>query len=291
LKYDDSKVLVESRIEEIVECALLEDDVRHDVTTDALIPVDQDGIAYLTSKECGILAGVSIACKVFYKVDNSLVVDGKVEDGSRIQSGDVIATIEGKICGMLRAERVALNFLQRLSGIATETNRYVEAIQGLPVRILDTRKTTPGLRMLEKYAVRLGGGENHRMNLSESILIKDNHLAVLYHRGLNLQEILKKARQNTSPQIKIEVEVTSPEEALQAVEAGADTIMLDNMSLEDMRRAVTLIHGRALIEASGGITLDVVRAVAETGVNFISIGALTHSVKSLDISLDIRPLS
>jgi nicotinate-nucleotide pyrophosphorylase (carboxylating) len=192
---------------------------------------------------------------------------------------------------MLRAERVALNFLQRLSGIATETNRYVEAIQGLPVRILDTRKTTPGLRMLEKYAVRLGGGENHRMNLSESILIKDNHLAVLYHRGLNLQEILKKARQNTSPQIKIEVEVTSPEEALQAVEAGADTIMLDNMSLEDMRRAVTLIHGRALIEASGGITLDVVRAVAETGVNFISIGALTHSVKSLDISLDIRPLS
>jgi nicotinate-nucleotide pyrophosphorylase (carboxylating) len=192
---------------------------------------------------------------------------------------------------MLSAERVALNFLQRLSGIATETNRYVEAIYGLPVHILDTRKTTPGLRILEKYAVRLGGGKNHRMDLRESILVKDNHLAALYHRGLNLHEIIIKARQNASPQIKIEVEVTNPVEAVQAVEAGADIIMLDNMTLEDMRYAVTLVHERALIEASGGITLDKVRSVAETGVNFISIGALTHSVRSLDISLDLKPLS
>ena len=291
MKFSDNKVLSESQIEGIVELALIEDYASHDVTTAALIPDDQEGIAYFISEECGILAGINVAYKVFHKLDPSLVIDGKVEDGSEIRSGDVIATIEGKISGMLSAERVALNFLQRLSGIATETNRYVKAIYGLPVHILDTRKTTPGLRVLEKYAVRLGGGENHRMDLRDSILIKDNHLAALYHRGLNLHEIIIKVRKNTSPNIKIEVEVTNPVEAEQAVEAGADIIMLDNMNLEDMRHAVTLVHGRASIEASGGITLDKVRSVAETGVNFISIGALTHSVKSLDISLDLKPLS
>ena len=284
-------MLTDAIIEEIVGRALSEDHASEDVTTDALIPVDQLGIACLISEVPGILAGINVAYKVFHKINPTFKIDNRIEDGSRMMSGDVIAIIEGEIAGILKAERVALNFLQRLSGIATETNRYVEAVKGLPVYILDTRKTTPGLRMLEKYAVKIGGGKNHRMNLTDGILIKDNHLAALRCRGLNLQAIVMKARKNAAPGLQIEVEVSTPQEALQAVEAGADIIMLDNMSLEDMRHAVTLVHGRASIEASGGITLNRVRAVAETGVNFISIGALTHSVKSLDISLDVRPLS
>lgn len=291
MNFEDTEMLTDAVIEEIVGRALSEDHASEDVTTDALIPVDQQGIARLISEAPGILAGINIAFKVFHKINPTLKIDSRIEDGSRMQSGDVIAIIEGEIAGILKAERVALNFLQRLSGIATETNRYVEAVKGLPVYILDTRKTTPGLRMLEKYAVKIGGGKNHRMNLTDGILIKDNHLAALRYRGLNLQAIVMKARKNANPRLQIEVEVSTPQEALQAVEAGAEIIMLDNMCLEDMRLAVTLVHGRASIEASGGITLDKVRAVAETGVNYISIGALTHSVKSLDISLDVRPLS
>jgi nicotinate-nucleotide pyrophosphorylase (carboxylating) len=182
-----------------------------------------------------------------------------------------------------------------LSGIASETNRYVEAVKGLPVRIMDTRKTTPGLRSLEKYAVRVGGGKNHRMNLGDGILIKDNHLVALHSQGLGIKEVIARARQNAPPRPStqgaecwIEVEVGTVAEALEAVEAGADIVMLDNMNLEDMRKAVRSVHGRAFIEASGGITLDNVRAVAETGVDFISIGALTHSARALDISLEIE---
>jgi nicotinate-nucleotide pyrophosphorylase (carboxylating) len=175
-----------------------------------------------------------------------------------------------------------------LSGIASETGRYIERVKGLPVRIMDTRKTTPSLRELEKYAVRLGGGENHRMNLGDGILIKDNHLVALRSQGLSIKEIIAKARQSAPQRLKIEVEVRTVPEALEAAEAGADIVMLDNMNLEDMRRAVKFVHGRALIEASGGIALDNVRAVAETGVDFISIGALTHSAKALDISLELE---
>ena len=284
-------MLTDAIIEEIVGHALREDHASEDVTTDALIPVGQQGIASLIAESPGILAGIDVAYKVFHMINPTLKIDGRIEDGSSMQAGDVIAIIEGEIADILKAERVALNFLQRLCGIATETNRYVEAVKGLPVCILDTRKTTPGLRVLEKYAVKIGGGTNHRMNLSDRILIKDNHLAALRYHGLNLQAIVAKARSNADSSLQIEVEVTTPHEASQAVEAGAHIIMLDNMSLEDMRLAVTLVHGRASIEASGGITMDSVRAVAETGVNFVSVGALTHSVKSLDISLDIRPVS
>ncbi len=291
MNFEDTEMLTDAIIGEIVGRALKEDHVSEDVTTDALIPVDQHGIARLISEVPGILAGMNVVNKVFHKVNPTFKIDSRIEDGSRMQSGDVIAIIEGEIAGILKAERVALNFLQRLSGIATETNRYVESVKGLPVYILDTRKTTPGLRALEKYAVKIGGGKNHRMNLSDRILIKDNHLAALRYHGLNLHAVVTKVRKNANPRLQIEVEVSTPQEALQAVEAGAEIIMLDNMSLEDMRLAVTLVHGRASIEASGGITLDRVRAVAETGVNFISVGALTHSVKSLDISLDVRPLS
>ena len=300
----------EVQIGEIIDRALAEDLGWGDVTTEALIPGDQRGSGSIVVKGKGVLAGVDIAAKVFHSVDPESKVDISLGDGSKVKAGDVVAKVEGRFASVLKAERVALNFLQRLSGIASDTNRYVEAVKGLPVRIMDTRKTTPGLRLLEKYAVRVGGGENHRMNLGDGILIKDNHLAALYSRGLSMGEIVAKARQNARlslrgaeaarqsrgrqrrsnlqvRQTQIEVEVKTLPEAVEAAEAGADIIMLDNMGLEDMRQAVKAVRGRALIEASGGITLDKVRAVAETGVDFISVGALTHSARALDVSLEL----
>jgi len=289
-------------IEEIIDRALAEDLGKGDVTTEALIPGDQQGTGFIMAKEEGILAGLEAAKQVFLRVDPELKVRILLEDGSRVKPGSKLARVSGSIASILKAERVALNFLQRLSGIASETNRYVARVEGLPVRIMDTRKTTPGLRSLEKYAVRVGSGENHRMSLGDGILIKDNHLVALRSQELNIKEIIAKARQNAqlslrgakgrsnlqARQIQVEVEVSTVSEALEAVEAGADIVMLDNMNLEDMREAVRSIHGRALIEASGGITLDNVRAVAETGVDFISIGALTHSTRALDISLELE---
>ena len=298
------------QIEEIIDRALAEDIGKGDVTTEALIPGDQQGTGFIVAKKEGILAGTGVAKQVFHRVDPELKVEILLEDGARVEPGSKVAKVSGSIASILKAERVVLNFLQRLSGIASETNRYVERVEGLPVRIMDTRKTTPGLRSLEKYAVRVGGGENHRMSLGDGILIKDNHLAALRSQGLNIKEIIAKARQNAplslreflppslrgtkrrsnlqARQPQVEVEVRTVPEALEAVEAGADIVMLDNMNLEDMRKAVKSIHGRALIEASGGITLDNVRAVAETGVDFISIGALTHSARALDISLELE---
>jgi nicotinate-nucleotide pyrophosphorylase (carboxylating) len=274
--------------EEIIDRALAEDLVKGDVTTDALIAADRRGTGLIVAKKEGILAGINIAKQVFHRVDPELKVEVLLEDGAGVKPGSKVGNVSGSIASILRAERVALNFLQRLSGIASETKRYVEAVKGLPVRIMDTRKTTPGLRVLEKHAVKVGGGENHRMNLGDGILIKDNHLAALRSQGLNIKQIVARARQNSPQRLPVEVEVATALEALEAAEAGADIVMLDNMSLEDMRKAVKSIHGRALIEASGGITLDNVRAVAETGVDFISIGALTHSVTALDISLELE---
>jgi nicotinate-nucleotide pyrophosphorylase (carboxylating) len=276
------------RIEEIIDRALAEDLGKGDVTTEALIPGDQQGTGFIMAKEEGILAGVEAAKQVFLRVDPELKVEILLEDGARVEPGSKLARVSGSIARILKAERVALNFLQRLSGIASETNRYVARVEGLPVRIMDTRKTMPGLRSLEKYAVRVGGGENHRMSLGDGILIKDNHLVALRSRGLDIKEIIAKARQNAPQRLPAEIEVRTVSEALEAVEAGADIVMLDNMNLEDMREAVKSIHGRALIEASGGITLDNVRSVAETGVDFISIGALTHSTRALDISLELE---
>jgi len=188
--------LIEAQIEEIVDRALAEDLGGGDVTTEALIPGDQQGTASIVAKAEGVLAGIEVAKRVFHRVDSELKVDILVEDGGRVKPGDIVARVEGKVASILKAERVALNFLQSLSGIASETNRYIEAIKGLPVRIMDTRKTTPGLRLLEKYAVRVGGGENHRMSLGDGILIKDNHLEALRSRGLSLKEILAQARKN-----------------------------------------------------------------------------------------------
>jgi nicotinate-nucleotide pyrophosphorylase (carboxylating) len=275
------------QVEQLIDQALAEDLGQGDVTTEALIPKAQQGRASIVAKARGIIAGVEVAKQVFLKADPELKLAILIEDGAEVKPGDIITKIEGRVASILKAERIALNFLQRLSGIASETGHYVQAVKGLPVQITDTRKTTPGLRTLEKYAVRVGGGKNHRMHLGDGILIKDNHLAALCHQGLSIKEIVTKARQKASPKLKIEVEVKTPQEAVEAAEAGADIIMLDNIGLEDMRQAVQLIRGRALIEASGGITLDRVRAVAETGVDLISIGALTHSAKALDISLEL----
>jgi nicotinate-nucleotide pyrophosphorylase (carboxylating) len=277
------------RAEELVNRALAEDWAWGDVTTEALIPADAEGRATLIAKSAGVLAGIEVAHLVFAMVDASLKFRALLGDGDGLERGMEIAAVEGRVSGILRGERVALNFLQRLSGIATETSRYVEAVRGTKARVVDTRKTTPGLRFLEKYAVRAGGGQNHRGHLGDGILIKDNHLAALRAAGLDMRAAIELARKKAPHMLKIEVEVASVEEASEAVEAGADIVMLDNMSVEDMRRAVENIGGRVLIEASGGVTLDNIRRVAETGVDLISVGALTHSVKALDISLELEP--
>ncbi len=281
-------MLDNARIRRLVDLALAEDLGRGDVTTDSLIPEKKTGVASILAQEKGILAGGGVARQVFRRVDPELKVRLRVKDGAGISPGEVIATVEGRVASILKAERTALNFLQRLSGIATETSRYVKAVEGLPVRIMDTRKTAPGLRALDKYAVKVGGGKNHRRHLGDGVLIKDNHRAALQSEGLSLKEIIARIRRNAPAATPVEIEVSTPREALEAAEAGANIVMLDNMSLDDMRRAVKMLRGVALIEASGKITLDTVRAVAETGVDFISVGAITHSAPALDISLELK---
>lgn len=275
------------QIEQLIELAVREDLGHGDITTDSLIPDSELASASIIAKAHGIVAGIEVAKQVFLKVDPDTKVEILVKDGDSVKPGDVIARVQGRASSILKAERLALNFLQRLSGIATETARYVQAVNGLPVSITDTRKTTPGLRLLEKYAVRMGGGKNHRMHLGDGVLIKDNHLAILRRQGRSIKDIIAQVRQKIPPGTRIEIEVRTPQEAHEAADAGADIIMLDNMSLDEMRRSVKLIAGRALVEASGGMTLDKVRAVAETGVDLISVGALTHSAKALDISLEL----
>lgn len=274
------------QVEQIVKDALCEDFVSEDVTTKALVPPNVRGKASILVKGEGILAGIDVAREVFRQVDPSLRFKALASDGEKVRRGQVAAAVQGRVASILSAERTALNFLQHLSGIATETARYVEAVKGTKAVITDTRKTLPGLRMLEKYAVRVGGGKNHRLNLADGVLIKDNHLSALRSRGVALSEAIEAARKH-APTMKVEVEVGSIAEAREALSAGADIIMLDNMKLGDMRKVVRLVKGRALLEASGGITLDNVRAVAETGVDFISVGALTHSAKALDMSLEL----
>jgi nicotinate-nucleotide pyrophosphorylase (carboxylating) len=276
------------QIEELISEALDEDMPVGDITTDALIPPHTKGKASFISKSSGTLAGMEIAKMVFLEVDPFLKFSVFFQDGAHIKPKDILATAEGDFAGILKAERTSLNFLQHLSGIATTTAQYVEAVRGLPVKILDTRKTVPGMRILEKYAVSVGGGQNHRMNLSDMVLIKDNHIAVLRKQGFGIKEIVRQARSHVKKDIKVEIETTNPEDALEAARAGADVVMLDNMDLAGMRRAVKLVSHTATMEASGGVTLNTVRGIAETGVDWISVGALTHSAKALDISLNIQ---
>ena len=281
--------LPDEQMDNIIDLALAEDTSFGDITSEVLIPPNLIGKASMLIKEEGVLAGGEVAGRIFQRVDPSLEVAVLIQDGTRVNPGDMTAVISGRLIGILKAERTALNFLQRLSGTASLTARYVAQVQGTEAIVIDTRKTTPGLRALEKYAVRMGGGKNHRLHLGDGILIKDNHLTAMRALGMSLKDIVTKARQNAPQKITVEAEVTTVPEALEAVEAGADIIMLDNMSVKEMRQAVDSVAGRARIEASGGITLTNIREVAMTGVDFISVGALTHSSKALNISLEFEP--
>ena len=269
--------LAEAEVDAIIKRALAEDISHGDVTSELLIPPELQGKASLLVKAKGILAGGGVASRVFLKVDPSLRVEVLTPDGERVQPGDIVATISGRVASILKAERTALNFLGRLSGIASTTAQYVARTKGFNAIITDTRKTTPGLRLLEKYAVRMGDGKSHRFHLGDGILIKDNHLAALRTLGMSLKDIVTKARQNAPKGLEVEVEVNTIQEALDAAEAGADIILLDNMSPDEMRHIVGLIPSHVKTEASGGVTLANVQRVAMSGINTISVGALTHS--------------
>ncbi|HEU0073654.1 MAG TPA: carboxylating nicotinate-nucleotide diphosphorylase [Dehalococcoidia bacterium] len=274
-------------VRRVVRQALEEDGAFQDVTTLTTVPAEQQGRGVFLAKEGGVLAGLPLVSAAFEILDRSIEVRASLVDGAFLEPGMTIAHVEGPLAPILSAERIALNFLQRLSGVATATRRLTEAVDGLPVRIVDTRKTTPGLRVLERYAVQVGGGQNHRFNLADGVLIKDNHIAAGRARGLTLGQVIAAARAGAPHTMRIEVEVTSFEEAGEAVEARADVILLDNMTAAEMKRCVGMIAGRALTEASGGITAANARAIAESGVDIISSGALTHSAPALDISLDL----
>ena len=280
--------LSDELINRIVALALAEDTSHGDITSKILIPPDLKGRASILAKEEGVLAGGDIARLVFLKVDPLLEVEVLIPEGSRVKPGDTVATISGTVVSIFKAERVALNFLSHLSGVASETARYVAEIQGSIAVITDTRKTTPSLRLLEKYAVRVGGGQNHRLHLGDGILIKDNHITALRELGISLKDIVAKAKQNAPKGAKIEIEVNTIQEALETAQAGADIIMLDNMSPDEIKQVVELVPEQVKLEASGGIGLDNVRAMARAGVDFISVGAITHSAKALDFSLELR---
>ncbi|KMZ43373.1 MULTISPECIES: carboxylating nicotinate-nucleotide diphosphorylase [Bacillales] len=255
-----------------------------DVTTMSTIPESEQGVGILYAKEAGIVAGLPIAEQVFATVDSTLVFEAKVEEGARVEVGQQIAEVSGSVRSILSGERLALNLMQRLSGIATKTSEYAKAVAGTKARVVDTRKTTPGLRALEKYAVRVGGGYNHRFALYDAVMIKDNHI-----KGAGgIAQAVAAARAAIPHTMTVEVEAESFEQVQEALAAGADTIMLDNMSLDQMVEAVQFINGRAVVEASGGVSLETIGDIAKTGVDIISVGALTHSVKAFDISLDLN---
>jgi nicotinate-nucleotide pyrophosphorylase (carboxylating) len=272
-----------SVLDEIVRRALAEDIGTGDVTTEAVVPAEAYAVARAVCKSNGILAGIPVAEAVFRTVDPEVLFQSFAKDGEWGTVGFTIFEVRGTARSLLIAERTALNFLQHLSGIATRTARCVGLVHGTKARIVDTRKTTPGLRVLEKYAVRVGGGCNHRFNLSDGILIKDNHIAA----AGGIAEAVRRARKNAPHLLKIEVEATTLEQVQEALDAGADAILLDNMPPELLRQAVQLVAGRAVTEASGGITEENLREIAETGVDIISLGALTHSVEAMDISMSL----
>ncbi len=271
------------QVDEIIERALQEDIGSGDLTSTALFSEDAQAKAVILAKQEGVIAGLPVAERVFKHLDENLRWEAKKQDGGRVSSGELVVELEGDLQAILMGERTALNFLQRMSGIATLTARFVEAVLSFPVKILDTRKTAPGLRVLDKYAVKVGGGSNHRFGLYDGVLIKENHIKA----AGGITKAVSQVRQSVPPTVKIEVEVNSLKEVEEALQAEVDIIMLDNMSIKDIEKAVRLIDRRALVEASGGVTLENVREIAATGVDFISVGALTHSVKALDLSLEV----
>ncbi len=274
-------------IDRVVGAALEEDAPWGDLTSSTLIPEHATATAHLMAREDGVFSGGEVFAAAFRLVDPTVEVTLLVEDGDRFSSGDRLATVTGPARGILQAERIGLNFTQRMSGIATLTARYVDAVVGTGARIVDTRKTTPGLRAFERHAVRSGGGHNHRFSLSDAVMAKDNHLAVLTAGGLSVTEALIGVRAQLSHTTHLEVEVDRLDQIEAVLAAGIDTIMLDNFSVDDLRAGVDLIAGRAIVEASGNVTVDTVGAIAATGVDVISSGALTHSVRSLDLGLDV----
>jgi nicotinate-nucleotide pyrophosphorylase (carboxylating) len=275
-------------IERIVRMALDEDAPWGDVTSQTLIPEDAKLTAVMVAREAGVLCGEDIFTAAMTLTDASVVTEFAVHDGERFEAGAKLATVSGPARAVLQAERIALNFTQRLSGIATMTARFVAETVGTKARIVDTRKTTPGLRLFERYAVRCGGGANHRFSLSDAVMAKDNHLAALTANGTrNLTEALREAKARLGHTVHVEVEVDRMDQIEPVLAAGVDTIMLDNFSIEDLRAGVKLVAGRALIEASGNVRLERVREIAEAGVDVISVGALTHSVRALDLGLDV----
>lgn len=272
----------EDAADALIEAALKEDMPQGDITSESVIPADSESEAIILAKEEGVLAGIYVAERVFHKIDLSVVFKKNLNDGQKFKKGQKLAMIQGPSISLLKGERTALNFLQRMSGVATTTQKFVRALQGTKTKILDTRKTTPGLRSLEKYAVKMGGGGNHRFNLSEMVLIKDNHLRIVG----SISQAVKSAKERIKPGVRVEVEATSLEEVQEAVQSGADMIMLDNMSKEAMKEVVKRVKGKVPLEVSGKVSLSRVKEIASLGVDFISVGSLTHSYKSVDISIE-----
>lgn len=278
--------LTKPMVEKLVHRALIEDGAYHDVTTIATVLSNRRARATLVMRQTGVVAGLPLALEAFRLLDPKVLMRVEVDDGVVVQANHPVLFISGHAREILSAERVALNFLGHLSGIATLTMRYVEAVKGTKARIVDTRKTIPGWRKLAKYAVRAGGGLNHRLDLSTGVLIKDNHLLAV---DGDIALAVRRAREKSPMGMKVEVECERKEQVQAAVDAGADIIMLDNMQVPAIRECVQLVDGRATVEASGGVTLDTVRAIAEAGVDWISVGALTHSSPGHDLSLDFDP--
>ncbi|MDX9882354.1 MAG: carboxylating nicotinate-nucleotide diphosphorylase [Prolixibacteraceae bacterium] len=270
----------------LIDLALAEDVANGDITTDNLIPASSRRKAKMVAKADGVVAGLEVAEMVFRSFDQNLTWNIKIADGGMVKKGDVIVEFEATYRALLTGERTALNFLQRMSGIATMSNKYAEAVKDFKTEILDTRKTLPGFRLLDKYAVKTGGSSNHRLGLYDMVMIKDNHIEV----AGGITQAITEIRKRIAPNIKIEVETTTLEQVQEAINTGADMIMLDNMDNATMKKAVEMIAGRAKVEASGNMTLERLREVAATGVDYISIGALTHSVKALDISQQLEDL-
>jgi nicotinate-nucleotide pyrophosphorylase (carboxylating) len=271
-----------------VKSALAEDIGSGDATTLATVPKNLNAVALMRARENLVVAGIEFAEIAFYELSRKIEIKKIVRDGQKISTGKIVLKISGPTRAILTAERVALNFVQRLSGIAALTSQFVEAIKGTHAQILDTRKTTPGWRRFEKYAVACGGGKNHRLGLFDMILIKDNHLAALQNEKPNAIAAAIFHARKKFPELKVEVEADTLKQVAQAADAGADIILLDNMNLKQLRAAVKIVRGRAKTEASGGVNLKTVRAIAQTGVDFISVGALTHSARAVDIGLDSK---
>lgn len=281
-------MLTRAVIDRTVAAALDEDAPWGDATADALIPEDATATASLVAREAGTLAGIDVFAAAFRLTDPGVRVGPRLRDGDRFAAGQVLADVTGPARAVLQAERVALNFVQRMSGTATLTAQYVDAVAGTRARIVDTRKTAPGLRPFDKHAVVCGGGHNHRHGLSDAVMVKDNHLAVLVSRGMSVSDALRQARTRMPHTAHLEVEVDRLDQLEPVLAAGVDTVMLDNFTVEDLRRGVAQIAGRAIVEASGGVMLTTVAAIAATGVDVISVGALTHSASALDLGLDAR---